>query len=65
MFGGEDNALSDLFPSWVPILFYLLASVFLGFGVLNMFAVKNAKGWEGTEAHRHEVKAETRNQKSE
>jgi hypothetical protein len=54
MFGGEDNALSDLFPSWVPILFYLLASVFLGFAVLNMFAVKNAKAWQGTDAQRHE-----------
>ncbi|MGD0461959.1 MAG: hypothetical protein ABSB74_05685 [Tepidisphaeraceae bacterium] len=54
LFGGEDNALSDLFPSWVPIMFYLLASIFLGFGVLNMLAVKNVKEWEGTEAQGHE-----------
>jgi hypothetical protein len=44
MFGGEDNALSDLFPGWVPIMFCVLASVCLGFGILNMLAVKNAKG---------------------
>jgi len=44
MFGGEDNALSDLFPSWVPMMFCVLAAICLGFGVLNMLAVKNAKG---------------------
>jgi hypothetical protein len=42
LFGGEDNALSDLFPGWVPIMFCVLASVCLVLGVLNMLAVKNA-----------------------
>ncbi len=42
LFGGEDNALSDLFPGWVPIMFCVLAFVCLGLGVLNMLAVKNA-----------------------
>jgi hypothetical protein len=44
MFGDEDNALSDLFPGWVPMMFCVLALICLGFGVLNMLAVRNAKG---------------------
>lgn len=43
LFGGEDNALSDLFPAWTPFMFFLLAFIFLGFGALNVLAVKNAK----------------------
>jgi hypothetical protein len=40
--GGEDNALSDLFPRWTPILFFLLSLLCFGFGALNMLAVMNA-----------------------
>jgi hypothetical protein len=43
LFGGENNALPDLFPSWVPIVFCVLASICLGLAVLNMLSVKNAK----------------------
>ncbi|HEX4053082.1 MAG TPA: hypothetical protein VHX86_02345 [Tepidisphaeraceae bacterium] len=43
LFGGEDNALSDLFPTWTPFVFFVLAFIFLGFGALNVLAVKNAK----------------------
>lgn len=43
LFDGEDNALADLFPGWVPIMFCVLASICLGFALLNMLSVKNAK----------------------
>ena len=39
LFDGEDNA----FPGWVPIMFCVLASICLGFALLNMLSVKNAK----------------------
>jgi hypothetical protein len=51
LFGGEDNAMSELFPSWAPIMFFVLASVFLALGALNILAVRNAEG----EARRHEA----------
>ncbi len=44
LFGGEDNALPDLFPGWVPIMFCVLASICLGLAVLNMLSVRNADG---------------------
>jgi hypothetical protein len=42
-FGGEDNALSDLFPDWVPIVFGVLALVCFVIAALNMAAVRNAE----------------------
>jgi hypothetical protein len=44
LFGGEDNALPDLFPGWVPIMFCVLALICLGLAVLNMLSVRNADG---------------------
>jgi hypothetical protein len=44
LFSGENNALPDLFPGWVPIVFCVLASICLGVAVLNMLSVRNADG---------------------
>jgi hypothetical protein len=38
--GGEDNALSDLFPGWTPIALFVLAAIFLILGGLNMLSIK-------------------------
>ncbi|HEY1922946.1 MAG TPA: hypothetical protein VGG44_09380 [Tepidisphaeraceae bacterium] len=43
LFGGEDNALPDLFPGWVPIVFCVLAAICAGVALLNMLSVKTAK----------------------
>lgn len=40
LYGGEDNALAELFPAWTPIALFVLASIFLILGGLNMLSIK-------------------------
>ena len=38
--GGQDNALPELFPRWMPIALFVLAAIFLILAGLNMMSIR-------------------------
>jgi hypothetical protein len=41
--GGDDNALAELFPGWMPMALFILAAISLILGGLNMLSIKLRK----------------------
>jgi hypothetical protein len=49
---GPDNALPDLFPTWMPLALFILATLFLVLAAINIWSVKrNATGSPSRNSH--------------
>lgn len=42
IFSGEDNALPDLFPGWMPIALFVVAGLFVILAAINVWSLRNA-----------------------
>jgi hypothetical protein len=43
IFSGEDNALPDLFPSWMPMALLIVAALFIILALVNIWSLRNSQ----------------------
>jgi hypothetical protein len=43
IFSGEDNALPDLFPGWMPIALFAVAGLFVILATINVWSLRNVR----------------------